>query len=313
MRSFPAKVLLFGEYSILLGSAALGIPFHRFPATLRLPGAGSTAGGAGPESNRQLLQLFEQWSATPERFEEFLSLDELGRDIGSGLFLDSAIPVHYGLGSSGALCAALMDGYGRDVPEDPGLLKHRFSLMESAMHGKSSGIDPLISWLGRPVKIHRGERPEPLDAGADLMPGKEMAVFLLDTGFPCGTGPLVEGFLATFCPGGVVSPAGHLFRELADRAVDRFLQGPATGFAAALAELSAFELHHLAPMVPEQWRPVWRDGLTSGRFTLKLCGSGGGGFLLCFSGDPDIMHEYFATSLPRYFAISLFRHFAISF
>jgi mevalonate kinase len=33
-------------------------------------------------------------------------------------------------------------------------------------------------------------------------------------------------------------------------------------------------------MIPDSIRPVWEQGLKSGAYTLKLCGAGGGGFLL---------------------------------
>jgi mevalonate kinase len=38
-------------------------------------------------------------------------------------------------------------------------------------------------------------------------------------------------------------------------------------------------------MIPEDYRPLWQKGLETGDFSLKLCGSGGGGFILGFGRD----------------------------
>jgi mevalonate kinase len=50
-----------------------------------------------------------------------------------------------------------------------------------------------------------------------------------------------------------------------------------------LKELSAFQLEHLRAMIPSHLAPVWEQGLTSDSHYLKLCGSGGGGFLTGFA------------------------------
>ena len=72
-----------------------------------------------------------------------------------GLYFDSSIPQGYGVGSSGALVAAIYDKYASDkitvlenLTRDKLLkLKSIFSMMESFFHGKSSGLDPLNSYL----------------------------------------------------------------------------------------------------------------------------------------------------------------------
>ena len=38
-------------------------------------------------------------------------------------------------------------------------------------------------------------------------------------------------------------------------------------------------------MIPESIKHVWQKGLETDNFYLKLCGSGGGGFLLGFTAD----------------------------
>jgi len=38
-------------------------------------------------------------------------------------------------------------------------------------------------------------------------------------------------------------------------------------------------------MIPEGFKDVWKRGIESGDYYLKLCGSGGGGYILGFTRD----------------------------
>ena len=40
-------------------------------------------------------------------------------------------------------------------------------------------------------------------------------------------------------------------------------------------------------MIPKLYRQLWKDGIESNAYYLKLCGSGGGGFILGFTEDID--------------------------
>ena len=72
-----------------------------------------------------------------------------------GLYFESSIPQSYGIGSSGALCAAIYARYttelippsGSITQKDIKELRHIFSGIESFFHGKSSGIDPLSCYM----------------------------------------------------------------------------------------------------------------------------------------------------------------------
>jgi mevalonate kinase len=44
-------------------------------------------------------------------------------------------------------------------------------------------------------------------------------------------------------------------------------------------------------MIPEPVRKLWSEGLRRGSFTLKLCGSGGGGYFLGLSDNWDETRE----------------------
>ena len=38
-------------------------------------------------------------------------------------------------------------------------------------------------------------------------------------------------------------------------------------------------------MIPKLYRKLWKEGIDSNSYYLKLCGSGGGGYILGFSED----------------------------
>ena len=49
--------------------------------------------------------------------------------------------------------------------------------------------------------------------------------------------------------------------------------------------IGGFQLRFLERLIPEQFRPVWQQGLEGDLFKLKVCGAGGGGFLLGITKD----------------------------
>jgi len=44
-------------------------------------------------------------------------------------------------------------------------------------------------------------------------------------------------------------------------------------------------LNNFKPMIPEQFHALWSKGLETNEYYLKLCGSGGGGYILGFTED----------------------------
>lgn len=206
-----------------------------------------------------------------------------------GFSSESNIPEGYGMGSSGALCAAIYADYALYHETDPAALKATFSEMESFFHGSSSGIDPLTSYLERPLLIrNKTEVALPTLAKWPHPP----ALFLLDTCLPRQTGPLVQWFLAQW-----ETPAFRLLVEQEllpahEAALAAWLQADAGAFWPALRQLSVFQLRHFLPMVPEAVRLLWQQGLDSGDYYLKICGAGGGGFMLGFApeGLPGLAH-----------------------
>jgi len=148
--NYPAKIVLFGEYGIILGSMALAIPYPRLSGGFRFPENSTTPHlKTQSESNIEIIKLLSFFKKDLNKFQ-FLDLQCLDHDANKGMYFDSSIPVGSGLGSSGALTAALYDRYA--LPEnqaDYQAIKLKLSLIESYFHGLSSGIDPLVSLLNR--------------------------------------------------------------------------------------------------------------------------------------------------------------------
>ena len=45
-------------------------------------------------------------------------------------------------------------------------------------------------------------------------------------------------------------------------------------------QISKWQLANMLEFIPAEIQKLWREGLDSGDFALKLCGAGGGGFFL---------------------------------
>jgi mevalonate kinase len=66
-------------------------------------------------------------------------------------------------------------------------------------------------------------------------------------------------------------------------AVDAILGNDRSNLFHHLWLISKFQWEYFPEMIPTQMRGLWSKGLESGDYILKLCGAGGGGFILGFS------------------------------
>ena len=152
---FYSKILLFGEYGIIEDSKGLSIPYNFFNGALKI------AENPNLESEKS-NNILADFCSYLKQFDELdLDLISFEKHITKGLYFDSSIPKGYGVGSSGALVAAIYDKYSNNkitvlenlTREKLLVLKSIFSKMESFFHGKSSGLDPLNSYLSIPILI----------------------------------------------------------------------------------------------------------------------------------------------------------------
>lgn len=277
---FNSKVLLFGEYSIIKESMALSIPYDVFGGSLDFKSDKSI----DPEL-RDLSKYLKKLDSRNELGFNF-GMDAFEFDVGRGLYFDSSIPQGYGLGSSGALVAAIYSRYAKlDNGEQQSIsdLKKSFSLMESHFHGSSSGVDPLVSFINAPMLIN-GPEPVAQVSIPEYSVG-EGAIFLLNTGRPRRTEPLVNLFLEK-CNGAEFSKlCDDVLLPITNGCITSFLEGNESSLFEFFRQLSDFQSRHFTPMIPKLYQDLWKRGLDEGLFYLKLCGAGGGGFILGMTKD----------------------------
>src|ERR1035437_4767184 len=296
-RIFYAKVLLFGEYSILFDSMGLSIPYTHFRGELSFINDDKYTDYNFAITSNKLLAAYLIWLRQLETKNELpcnINLNAFEKDISHTLYFESTIPQGYGIGSSGALVAAVYDKYalekiqpGRSLSADQiNKLTSILAVLESYFHGTSSGIDPLNCYIKHPLLIHNKKNISITGIPRNKS-NKNSAIFLIDTGVQGKTGPLVQqliekskdiDFLKLILE--ELIPANNL-------CISDLISGNTTGFMKSLKKLSYFLLKHLTPMIPAPFMPIWKEGLETGYYFLKLCGSGGGGFLLGFTSDFD--------------------------
>lgn len=294
---FYAKILLFGEYSVIFDSMALTMPFTYFSAGFSFLNKSRYPGYDLAKLSNAMLKEYGEWLSgddSPRYLKNLLNTSGFLKDLDEGMFLKSDIPQGYGLGSSGALCAAVYDRYAVErVCNDDSVgheemvqLKSIFASMESWFHGTSSGLDPLSCYFGRPVLVGPGEGMSV--AGIPEGDGdKRAAIFLVDTGLPGKTGPLVNLFMEKASEQGFMDLVNDTMIPAVNTCIGSMISGDLPLFLSGLKELSLFQLQYMKPMIPGDFLGVWERGLASGDFFMKLCGSGGGGYLLGFTRDME--------------------------
>jgi len=284
---FYAKILLFGEYGIIKDSKGLAIPYNAYRGALK---TSESLLGNALESNQNLDRFYKYLAALQTDLVSF-NLVSFKKDVENGMYFDSSIPQGYGVGSSGALVASIYDKYAankttvlENLTRDKLLnLKAVFALMESFFHGKSSGLDPLNSYLSLPILINSKDHVEP--AGIPSQKEGKGAVFLLDSEQVGETEPMVNIFMNKMKNEGFRKMISEEFSATTDACIEDFLQGDVKSLFGNVKSLSKIVLTNFKPMIPDAFHKVWEKGISTNDYYLKLCGSGGGGYILGFTED----------------------------
>lgn len=285
---FYSKILLFGEYGIIKDSKGLSIPYNFYKGALKQSKVLSEAAQKSNDSLKRFAVYLEQINPELITFD----IQALNADVAAGMYFDSSIPQGYGVGSSGALVAAIYDKYAHNkitvlenLTRDKLLtLKTVFSEMESFFHGKSSGLDPLNSYLSLPILINSKDNIEATGIPSQKTDGKG-GVFLLDSGIIGETAPMIGIFMENMKNEGFRNMLKNQFIKHTDACVDDFLRGDIKSLFKNTKQLSKVVLSHFKPMIPQQFHELWKKGLETNDYYLKLCGSGGGGYILGFAQD----------------------------
>jgi mevalonate kinase len=288
---FYSKILLFGEYGIIKDSKGLSIPYNFYNGALKVEDNPSAEAIKSNQSLERFSIHLEKIQVEQPTLVQF-DLETLKQDISNGMFFDSSIPQGYGVGSSGALVAAIYDKYAvgkitvlENLTREKLLqLKTIFGQMESFFHGKSSGLDPLNSYLSIPILINSQDNIEATGIPTQTFDGKG-AVFLLDSGIIGETAPMVNIFMENMKEQGFRRMLKNQFVKYTDACVENFLGGDMKSLFSNTKKLSKVVLSHFKPMIPEKFHSIWQQGIDTNDYYLKLCGSGGGGYILGFTQD----------------------------
>jgi len=284
-KKYYAKILLIGEYSVVLNGPALTVPFRKFSGSFA-----SAVEGSELDRHQSQLELHDLGNyiqqcifdgLLPEKFH----YNKFVEDIDNGMVFHSDIPLSYGLGSSGALTAAVYESYcdpvvipGADMSSDDWKkVKHSLSVIESHFQGKSSGIDPASCLANNPMVLKSDESLSMVEIPG-MSPGTTF--FLLDSEIAVKKDSLVKYFTERMEE---QEFQRMIFKDMipdSECLINSILSGEQSSVLKCFRELSAIQLQYFFPMIPDGYEVIWEDGLNKNLFYLKLCGFGGGGYLL---------------------------------
>lgn len=290
----PAKWILAGEHSVLVGGLALALPYPHYSLTLRYvpdleaevrhPGLrieeSGTQGVSEAELRKTIFTLIRQLGAWSR-----VDLEDVFQSAGGSLQIESTIPIGGGLGSSAALCVALCRWFG---------CENRASELENYFHGKSSGMDTAVISSGCPVLYS-------LDGGVKPVDFKTLPRFTLhDTGLRAKTKDCIAQVNRRRASADGVAPVAPHAKAAID-ATDRKMTESVTlaleslqrydrGERAedrldALAQLAhslkrAHSCYRDWDLLPESAQELEKDLYLQGALAVKMTGAGLGGMLV---------------------------------
>jgi mevalonate kinase len=288
-RKYNGKVILFGEYSMIFGSNALLIPYYfvsgEWSSIINRPCE------RGIDSNRNLFKYFD-YLRENDRFR-ILDLERMEMELNAGLFFDSNIPTGYGVGSSGALVAAIYDRFKLIEIKETDRLIEFLAAMENYFHGSSSGIDPLQCYFGKPFVLN-GQRTT--DNGQQILSNDFMSddihIFLIDTKITSPTAPLVNIFKERRKDNIYLDKFNNRYVPLVNDCISSLIEKNDNEFFNNVSLLSKMQTEMLGHTIPENVKEFFFFDINKDGFQIKLCGAGGGGFLLGFTNDIEKTNKY---------------------
>lgn len=274
---FHSKVLLFGEHIINKGATGLAVPFDHFYGMLKP--RGDITDKSIAQSNHSLQQVAD-YIVHNDELEKLYDTNQMLEDIEKGLYFDSNIPQGYGLGSSGALVAAIYHQYRLNKKKDTPVsdVKKELAEIESHFHGKSSGLDPIVCYLNKAVLIKNGE----VSRTFDVPPADKtfVNIFLINTHIERKTSPFVNLFLEKCRQQKFMNVVEKSLIPVNDIAIDSFMKRKYSQLLKSVKIISQLQFDLLPEFIPAKFKEPWLQGLKHGEFHLKICGAGGGGFII---------------------------------
>ena len=293
--AFQAKLLLFGEYTVLHGSMALSVPLANFNGQFSFP---DPCTNEATISNTQLKGFCKYIEEIKDALPFDIDVEKFQADICKGLYFNSNIPEGYGLGSSGALVAAVYATYAYNslTPRcgnvELSLLRNQLQVLENYFHGSSSGIDPLVSYSGWPIFTREDKSLTRLRG--DKLHVNDIHVFLVDTKRFGDTQKNVLNFKQLMNDKEYKSAIYSSLVPQVNNCTSMYLRKDENTLQ-QISNLSQLQLEYFRSMIPDDFVEHFIHGLQYDKFALKLCGSGGGGFTLGFTNKLEETKNYFSN------------------
>lgn len=273
----PGKWVLAGEHAVLRGGRAVALPRHDIGLRLTFePDSRLSRLEVDPMPAQDVIQGLA--SALIDKIKVLKGVSvQAPRGI---LKLQSSIPIGGGLGSSSALCVAMVrlmtSGQRLSVIEQIEWATE----LENRFHGRSSGMDISVATLGRPILFAQGPIYEPIQVSS--LPSFRFH----DTELRAKTLDCIEkvASLASRDP----VRAAELDEKMKQAALDSvdalvaYERGETERSLQALSQAihSAQECFEGWGLVPERVSELAQKIKRSGALAVKLTGAGNGGFLV---------------------------------
>jgi mevalonate kinase len=267
---YPAKILIAGEFTVLQGGEALAIPLRKYYSRWvhkSIP-------------DHRLESLIKPLSNL-----SILDIEKFTNDIRDGWQLESTIPMGYGLGSSGALSAAILDRYGKTNRGDQiNEIKDTLASIENSFHGTSSGFDPLISYTNSGyLMVDKHLKAIQIDHALEE---SLSSFYLIDSSTPRNTITPIKWFYECLKQEKFHSMTLKL-NALNEMFIHAILHLEKQATQEYFKMISSLQLDYFKPLITSNLIDHWKHGLVTDDYYLKLCGKGGGGFYLLYAHTPD--------------------------
>jgi mevalonate kinase len=268
------KAIIVGEHAVVYGAEAIAMPLMNLQLDLELINKRSiiTPSKRPQKVSEQLRQVIAQ-------AYELLELDIPNYEI----HCQSQIQIGAGLGSSAALCIALLRAICKSEHIDLPLtqLLSIATTLEAHFHGKSSGLDIAVVGLEKIIAFKREKTPEILELHPSSY--EKLRFALIDSGVRASTSAMIQT-AAPFFNGAQGSSHIDMFNQLSFEVRSALELYNFTQLASGLNESA--KLLDAAGVVTKQLREIMHELNKLNVPACKPTGAGGGGFILALL-DPN--------------------------
>jgi len=266
---FPAKIFLFGEYSILNGSDALVLPLNLYRAV-----------ASNDNFLGEKLDGFIEYIKIQDWFENYFDISKILEQRDHSWAVSSDIPIGKGLGSSGAFVALFFQTFNqKDNICDKELISV-LGKLESYFHFHSSGIDPFVSLKKKTCLFSsRGKSVELLAPERFDLNKLNCHMYLLDSKISRETSAYIQIFKEKMKTKEFSSNLNE-YCSLVNFVILQLLDSNSFSFE-LIDKIGIFQRKLFNEMFPQKVLD-FVDSLEE-KVALKLCGAGGGGYFQLFS------------------------------